>query len=433
MRLLYNLLFFLFTPLFLLYYLLKGRRLGHTKSHILYRLGLTLSLVDLQESESKSPIIWIHAASVGEVRATQALIKELREELPEKRILLSSFTQEGYQLAEKELSSLVDSIIYLPLDYLWAMRRLMQKVRPLLFITIETELWPNMLYEARRVGAYVAMVNGRISSKSYPWYKRFSYFLPSLLNLFHLFCMMGERDERRIIELGAPKERVYMTGNIKEGELKERIDPKAPHRYRRELGIRRDERVFIAGSTHPGEEEMILTAYKRISRDYPSLLLILAPRHVNRSGELERLCREHGLPPMKKTEIDENGERQEERVILLDTLGELFLVYSLGDLVFCGGSFVPRGGQNILEPAAWGKIVFYGPYMKEFGAARELLEKIGSGILVMDREELVERSLEVLKDPETFQALGQAGQEAVLTSSKAAAKSTALLKDLIEK
>jgi len=385
-----------------------------------------------------SPRIWINAVSVGEVIAVSSLVKILREMYPQACLVLSTGTETGQEMAGKMVPE-ATVYIYYPLDLPWIVRRTLNIVKPDLFINTETEIWPNFLRLAKKGGVKTILVNGRISTRSFGRYRKTAFFWRKVLENLDVMSMISGIDAERIRAIGAKSERVVVNGNSKCDALVNQIKPCFEEEMRKILNINEGDKVFIAASTHRGEEEIVLQAYKRFLEKFPRMLLIIVPRHVERAEEVEEIVRKEGfgsyLCPsgyIRRSRMEGNRQRTTEPVIILDTIGELFKVYSLGTLIFCGGSFVPRGGQNILEPAAWGKIVLYGPSMEDFSDARQLLEKTGAGITLKNAEELREKGLDLLSHPGKLKKRGEAGKKAIMSSGGAGKRNAELVKRLLQ-
>jgi 3-deoxy-D-manno-octulosonic-acid transferase len=311
-----------------------------------------------------SMTLWVHAVSVGEVMAASTFIKALKERHPGLRLVVSTVTDTGQKVAQERLSSLAE-IIYLPFDVAMLFRRAADKVRPGLFIVMETELWPNALRVLRKRGIPVIVLNGRISDASFKGYKLVRFFIKTVLQDVTLFCMQEELYADRIVELGADRKNVIITGNFK-FDIKVLLEEP-----RWALGIAGP--VIVAGSTHKGEEDLIVSTYIRLREDFGDLTLIVAPRHPERFDEVEGLIRAKGLPCLRRSLL-QGPEPLSGSVVLLDTVGELSSVYSVADIAVIGGSFIGHGGQNPLEPAYWGKPVVCGPHMENFPFISEFYE-----------------------------------------------------------
>jgi 3-deoxy-D-manno-octulosonic-acid transferase len=303
----------------------------------------------------RTPAIWIHAVSVGEVAASVPFVKRLKELYPEAGITVSTITDTGQKVAHERLSG--DArIIYLPFDIPFVIRKALKTVRPSLFINMETELWPNLFRSLKGNGIPVIIMNGRVSESSFSGYRKIGFFMKRVLGCVGLFCMQEPVYAKRIIELGADAGKVTVTGNFK-FDIK---PPSRPQPWTEGLaGL-----VIVAGSTHRGEEELIAKNYIRLREDFPSLCLIIAPRHPERAKEVSAALREMNVDSIMRSGIKEGNAGN--RVVVLDTVGELSSVYGKADIAVIGGSFIEHGGQNPLEPSCWGKPVVTGPHMENF-------------------------------------------------------------------
>lgn len=366
--------------------------------------------------------IWIHAVSVGEVLTARALLPQLRERYPRFRLFLSTTTITGQQIAKNNLQY-VDEVFYFPFDLGSTVKRTLRLVKPRLFIMLETELWPNLLRACRREGVKTVLVNGRISSRSYPRYRFARGFFRRVLANVDRFCMQSEESARRIVEIGADPERVVVTGSLKFDSLQ--IDGPAFDRGRnrvlRYFRIGSARPVIVAASTHRGEEEPVLEAYQRIRARVPNVMLIIAPRKPERFAEVEALARRHGWHVARRTELPVDSEPRHD-VVILDVIGELAQLYQVATAVFVGGSLVDQGGHNIIEPAVFGKPIVFGPYMQNFAEiARAFLEN-DAAIQIRFARELEHALLALLKDPVRRASLGAAARALVEANRGARAK-----------
>ena len=326
------------------------------------------------------------------------------------------------------------SFIYYPLDIPFVVRKVITKVRPDIFILTETELWPNFIRACKAQGAKVIMVNGRISPRSYQRYAMTRFFWKNIVNLIDEMGVISEIDAERLEAIGMARSRVHVMGNAKYDSLAAKASPAVREEMERRLNLTEMDRVFVAGSTHDGEEKIVLYVYRRLLERYPDFKLIIVPRHPERGQAVLSLVKETGFADcMTMTEIKDGRHRTGERIIVIDVIGELFKVYSLASVVFCGGSLVPKGGQNILEPAAWGKVIFYGPSMDDFRDEKELLEKAGAGIMVKSGDELLAGILTLMSDPDMLVRKGEEGRRIVVSNMGAADRYAEMVKSHIER
>jgi 3-deoxy-D-manno-octulosonic-acid transferase len=361
---------------------------------------------------------WVHAVSVGEVAAAEPLVKALHERWPATEIVVSTVTGTGARVARERLRAAA-AVVTLPLDLPGAMRRAVSRIGPRCFIALETELWPNLLFALRRAGAPAVLANGRISDRSFRRYRRVRGLFRRVLQDVSLFAMQSTEDARRIVELGAPPERVVITGNLK---MEARAGEEAMGAWwRARLGLG-DDTVLVAGSTHRGEEAAVLDAWAEAG--VAATRLVLAPRHPERLDEVEALVRSRGHTMVRRSRA---GAGSREAVILLDTMGELASLYAAADVVFVGGSLVPIGGHNVIEPAVHARPVCFGPHMTNFREASALLLERGGARQVGDAGELAALLRELAGDPGRRVAMGRAAWSAVQGHQGACARTIAAL------
>jgi len=429
MILLYNVLLLLAALVAIPYYTMRMLFTGKYRQSLGAKLGIGATpALDVAQGR---PRIWIHAVSVGEVTAAAPIVRALREELPDACLVVSTSTETGQEMARKIITH-ASALIYYPLDLPFTVRRLLRHVRPDVFVMTETELWPNFIEACRNRGVKVVMVNGRISPRSFKRYFATRFFWRIVLEQIDRMGMISETDAARIIDIGMPAARVAVLGNAKYDGLAARVSETLAEEMSRRLQIRPGERVLVAGSTHEGEETIILDVYRELLGQFPDMKLIIVPRHIERGRAVLELFRSGGFPDsLTMTEINAGRIRRDERVIVVDVIGELFKIYSLATVVFCGGSLVPKGGQNILEAAAWGKIVFYGPSMEDFSNEKELLEAIGAGIAVASGRDLYTGIEALIRDPETLARKGRAAQSAIAANRGASRKYAELIRQAL--
>ena len=378
------------------------------------------------------PRIWVHAVSLGEVSAAHPLIRKLREVYPKACLMLSTGTVSGQKIARERVLEATGTFFF-PLDFPFVVRKVIRQLRPDLFVIAETELWPNFLRIVKEEGAKALLVNGRISERSFKRYLKTRFFWTGVLDEFDAMSMIRVQDGERIISMGANPVKVLVNGNCKFDQVALSAEPVLQEEMRRLLGIGDQERVFIAGSTHEGEEEVVIQTFQKIRQRFPETILILAPRHVDRSSRVEKLLEKYGIQDnIRRSQLNGEG-RKGARVVIWDTFGELFKVYSVGTIVFCGASLIPRRGQNILEPAVWGKVALYGPSMEDFLDAHQLLSSVGAGIMVQNGEELAEHCLYFLDHPQELKERGEAGKEALLAQRGATQRNLELAQELLER
>jgi 3-deoxy-D-manno-octulosonic-acid transferase len=379
--------------------------------------------------------ILVHAVSMGEVNAVAPLIHELKSRHPHARFLVSTVTATGKETVMRRLGSIAQHL-YFPLDFPFVVGRVLDQVKPVAFIQVEAEFWPNFIVAAARRGVRCVLVNGRVSTTSFTGYLRIRPFFRRILQLYSLCLMQSERDVARMIELGAEPARVLRTGNLKFDQ-----DAASGHWEENpliEVGLEPKEELLIAGSTHPFEEDAILEGYRRVLEIAPRLVLLIAPRHIERANALAANVRARGFAVVKRTELRSDGGaqggcRQGPRVVILDTRGELAVLYRQATLVFVGGSLVPVGGHNPLEPASCGKAVIFGTYMDHFAEVAELLVSQGAALQVKDAEELVEALRGLLGDRERLRDMGDRAEEIVRANRGTVARNADLFDQLLRR
>jgi 3-deoxy-D-manno-octulosonic-acid transferase len=398
------------------YWWRKGR--GQKRGHWAERFG------SIPFQETSPGAIWVHAVSLGETLAVAGLVKEMQRTFPDRKIYLSHVTPAGREAGEKRLPSIAGRF-YVPLDWRWAVRQALARIRPSLLVIVETELWPNLLRAAQEAGARVVMVNARLSKRSLRGYQLAGPFMRRVLaNIDGIFAQT-EEDAERFRQLGAKPERVRMVGNLK-------FDAQPPQLGEFALALKAALRqaqrgpVLVAASTMPGEEPLVLEAWDLIRARYPKALLILAPRHPARFEEVSRDLTQAQRGFVRRTALQADEQvlsRQlaSTAILLLDTIGELAGVFELADLVFVGGSLVPTGGHNLLEPAYWSKVIAFGPHMENFRDIAKLFLDAGAAIQVRNPEELAHATW-LLENKEVREQLGASARQVLEQNSGATAR-----------
>jgi 3-deoxy-D-manno-octulosonic-acid transferase len=372
--------------------------------------------------------VWIHGASVGEVLAAVRLVEEIRTRFPARKILLSALTQTGYKTAHRVAGD--GTVIFFPLDHPWVIKRALSIIDPSLIIFLETEIWPNVLRLARRRGIPTLLLSGRLSERSVRRYSFFSSFFRKVLGNFSALGMQGEEDANRAKRLGADPAKVTVTGNLK---IEASIEASA-------LGLASsadsthetaNPPVLVAGSSHRGEEEVLLEAFRCLKQRFPDFRLVLAPRHPQRFPEVEKLLGSSGLRFEKMTQ--RNGARSlREDIFLLDTLGDLQKFYAIGDIAFVGGSLVDAGGHNLLEPARAGKPILFGPHMGNFAELADEMKQKGGGIEVQGVADLVRAVTDLLNDSDQRLAMGKIAHQIATQDSRVGERTFALLSSYLQ-
>lgn len=376
-----------------------------------------------------SPRIWMHAVSLGEVKAASAIYRALVPLVSECTVIISTTTEHGLELARENFQGV--PVIFAPMDAFFCVRKALSTIRPDVMVFLETEIWPAWLHEAKKAGARIAMLNGRISPRSIKTYVKLRPFLREVLKKPDIFSMIREDDARRIVSMGADPDKVVVNGNAKYDLLADQVDPDAAEEMQRSLNLEVSQKIFVAGSTRGGEEELILEVYEKILKTFPDLLLFIAPRHIDRTPVIESLLRTRGHAYQLRSVIKERGDKRTASVVIMNTFGELFKLYGIGTINFCGASLVSLGGQNPLEPAAWGKAAFYGPSMEDFLDATDLLESVGGGIQVSSPADFAEKALWFLTHPEELEDRGANAGEALMQNRQSAEKHARVIVKLL--
>lgn len=432
MNLLYNIykiltavLFLILFPAFWIYTRISNRHGGNLKE----RLGLIPA--SIINKLSGSPRIWIHAASLGEVKVADAIIKSLKSSIPACSVIISTNTESGRNMAKQALTNSVP-VIYAPIDLAYSVRKALNIIRPDILAFLETEIWPAWIMEAKQMGVKIALVNGRISANSIKGYLKLKPFFKGILRNIDAFSMIMNHDSSRIKALGASPDKITVNGNAKYDLLSELADPDIKTETAQHLNLDENSTVIVAGSTRSGEEALLIKVYEKIEKKFPGTIIIIAPRHIERVQNIGRLITQKGHRFQLRTEFHNNSSKRKENIIILNTFGELFNFYSIATLVFCGGSLVPLGGQNPLEPAAWGKPIFYGPHMDNFLDAKTLLEKNNASISVSGPDELATEMIGLLQDTKKMEEYESRAYQTVSQNSRMAEKHANVILNLIQ-
>jgi len=381
------------------------------------------------EPVAKKNCIWVHAASVGEIVATSPLIKEFRREFPKSPILVSVVTTAGYEMANRIIKD-ADSIIYFPLDLPFVSASVLRRVHPRIFMPVETELWPNFLKTARQLHIPVMMVNGRISDKSVRRYKYMFSILTDMIGTVKFFAMQSHIDAEYIKQLGAPEELVTVTGNTKFDQTYTDVTPEEKQNFFSTMGLNADDEILVAGSTHRSEEEYVLNAFRAVRENHPKARLVIAPRETLRTREVIGICKSAGYTVATRTELQKRPPANED-IIIVDTVGELGRIYSIGTVIYVGGTLVTHGGHNILEPAAHGKAIIIGYHMENFKETHALFKSRNACITVNSPEELVAETKKLFDDKKRRTELEEETLKIILENRGAAKKSAILLRKVI--
>jgi 3-deoxy-D-manno-octulosonic-acid transferase len=418
MYLLYSLLFsaglFLTAP----YYLWRHR--GQLRRHAWReRLGF----LPFAANPGGPGAIWVHCVSVGETLSAVPLVQELRRAFPGRQLFMSHVTPAGRDAGEERLPG-VAARFYLPFDWAWTVRRAIKTIRPALLVIVETEIWPNLLRATREDGCRVAIVNARISDRSLPRYLWVQSFMRKILNGVDRFCVQSDADAERFRQLGAPPDRIVVTGNLKFDARPPQANPWALQLKETLARLGRGP-VWVAASTMPGEEPLLLDAWRAVRHRHPSALMVLAPRHPARFDQVARLLADSGIKVIRRTSLrmEEPREIESAEVLLLDTMGELAGMFELADVVFMGGTLVATGGHNLIEPAFSGKPIVFGPHMENFRDVAARFLEAGSALQIPNAEALAPALLGLLGNPSEGRNLGARARQ-VLEQQRGATERT---------
>jgi 3-deoxy-D-manno-octulosonic-acid transferase len=409
------------------YFLYQALRHNKYVGSLGQRLGYLPISFNLDAEES----IWVHAVSVGEVLAARPIVTGLKARYPALRVFLSTTTMSGQKLARSVSDA--DAVFYFPFDFTFIVRRTLNLVKPRLFVMVETEIWPNLLRECRRRNIRTALVNGRISVRSFPRYRIIRPFMRRVLADIDRFCVQSEETARRLSRIGADTSRITITGSLKFDALDPSASPgRGRPRVLRFFHLSPDRLVLIAGSTSKGEEEAVIRAFNRVRATQPggNPLLILAARHPERFDDVERLCQREGLSTRRRSDLPIDSEPRVNTVIL-DTIGELAQLYQIATAVFVGGSLVPAGGHNILEPAVHGRPIIFGPHMDNFAEIADAFLARGAAIQVRTDRELEEAVVSLMGDPVRRTRLGVSARALVTENRGSKDKTLNVLAELL--
>jgi 3-deoxy-D-manno-octulosonic-acid transferase len=428
MFIIYDLIFLIFAIFYLPVFLFKKK----LHPGFAMRLGSFSRIPELEGP------IWLHAVSVGEAMSIRHLVENLKEKFPQKDFIISTVTPTGNKIAQS-IAGKNDVVIYLPLDLSWVVRGVIDRIKPSLFVIAETEIWPNLITCLHKRNIPIAVVNARISDRSFKKYLFARFLVKLILDKISVFCVQTPLDARRLEKLGVAEKKIKLTGNMKfDIKIRDYGDLKKDYAdYRVKLGIGVKEKLIVAASTHPGEEVEILKVYLDLLKSFPDLKLLIVPRHPERSESLVKLINNYPLLEARRisqlSRLDASEETSaNKQVFILDTIGQLMYFYAIADIVFVGGSLVKSGGHNILEPASLGKPILFGKYMFNFRDITGIFLKNNAGIMVNDAKELEIELRKLLEDKLKILELSDASRRAILENQGATARNseaiTALLK-----
>ena len=423
MYLIYTVLYALALLISLPYWLIGMLRDGKYRAGLSERFGVIPARLDLPRGGVRT--VWFHAVSVGEVLAVSAVISALKAQAPQIRVFVSTTTLTGQTLARQRFGE--GSVFYMPVDLPFAVNAVLRAIRPEMLVLAETEFWPNTIRLTKASGVRIAVVNARISDRSLPGYRRFRRWLTPVLKSVDLFLAQSPIDAERLEAIGASPDRVRVGGNLK-------FDAKVPadsalSRVLRQA-LAEDQRVLVFGSTVEGEEPLLIPCFKHVLSEFPNALIVLAPRHPERFDTVAELLHSSGLNFWRRSAWD--GKPIAGGVLLLDTIGELASVYSLADIAFVGGSIVPRGGHNILEPAQFAKPILIGPYYENFRAIVDEFVANDAAAIVQP-EQITASLLELLRSPEEAASLGKRAASVMAKGQGSVQRTLDALLDLLNR
>ena len=414
---------------------LLWQRVRHGK----YREGWAARFLGkIPRRKSRSRCLWLHAVSVGEVNLLAPILARFERLHPDWEVVISTTTQAGFALAQKRYAPRM--VFYMPLDFTWAVRRAMRRIRPDLLVLAELELWPNLIRAAKAFRAKVAVINGRLSDRSLRGYRRIGWLARRTLSQVDLIAAQSGEYAQRFIALGAAANRVHVTGSVKfDGAATDRTNP-ATQRLAALAGINPEDVVFLAGSTQAPEESLAIDIFRRVAQDHPRLRLILVPRHPERFEEVARLLDKSGLPWQRRSGLRESNDQTPltthhspltNPILLVDAVGELAAWWGTAQIAFVGGSLGNRGGQNMIEPAAYGAAVSFGPNTWNFRDVVSLLLSHEGAVVVRNAADLESFVRRCLADPGYVRRLGASAQQLVQQQIGASDRTVALLAQLI--
>ncbi len=382
------------------------------RSRIIQRLGFGMTRLFRTHPAPGIKVIWIHALSVGEVTSALPLVKGLRKEMDDICIVFSASTKTGFEVAENNIQPFADFIISAPLDLLFSVNKFTHSIQPDLFILVETDFWPNWLTVLKQKKIPLMLVNGRVSKESFNTYQRFRIFFTPLFNSFTQLSMQTGQDADQMSQLGVPVEKIITLGNLKY-DTSLSADDESVSIQKSDLGIPADSIIWICGSTHRGEEEIIFNAFREIKKEHDRLVLIVAPRDPGRGSEIYKLAEKMGFTATRRTSPDNRPAS----VLILDTIGELTQCYRLAKIAFIGGSLVQRGGHNPLEAAVYGVPVLFGPHMDDFQEIASDIIRCNAGSTIHSSKEMGQTVNKLLSEETFYAAMGKAADQLVRDNS----------------
>ncbi len=352
--------------------------------------------------------IWIHALSVGEVFSSVPLVMKLKERFSDKRIVFSASTKTGFEIANKLFKKNVDSIFFFPFDLLFSVKYITGKIDPAIVIIVESDIWPNFLFEMKKRHVPVILINARLSNRSFKGYKRFSFIFNKLFLSFAKICTQSIEDARRFMLLGIPSNMISTTGNIKFDQPYDPVSEKEIELLKQSMHIYQPvKKILMAGSTHEGEESILIDAFSRIRKDFADTVLVVVPRNPERARSVLKLCKSAGFSSILMKDFKNIDKDEKFDVIIVDVIGILKRLYAIADVAFVGGSLVALSGHNPLEPAAFSKPIIFGQYMSDFAHISQMLVDSGGAVQVENANSLYETIADILGDSDKARNMGE--------------------------
>lgn len=375
--------------------------------------------------------IWVHALSVGEALSAAPLLSGLKEKFPAHPLLLTVSTLTGYQIAQKKLRGLATSIRFFPYDIPFCVKQAIHRIDPALVLIVETDVWPNFMFEIQKRKIPTLLVNARLSVQSYQGYRRLSFFFRPLFSAFSRICVQSETDARRFAGLGIAPDKIHPTGNLKFDQNHAALSPDTLAKHRQSLSIGPGQPVIVAGSTHDGEEKILLRGIRRLKRQWPTLTLVIAPRDPKRAASVSLMAESMNLRTTTMTARQKSSPGPPPDVVVVNILGILRDLYALADIAFVGGTLVPHSGHNPLEPAAWAKPILFGPDMRDFLTISHSLETAGGAMRIHDTDSFSRVTNRLLSDPRKSAAMGQNALAVFQANGGAVEKTLAVTADYL--
>ena len=430
MIILYNSFFFiglvLGFPFIIPIVLLSAKR----RKTVLQRLGLAHRTEGIKKNISHKPDrkpIWVHALSVGEVISAVPFVRELKNSFRNKDIFFSVSTLTGFEIADSYVKEYVDQIFFFPYDLVFSVKHIARKIDPGIVIIVETDIWPNFLFEMKKRNVPVFLVNTRLSKKSFSGYKRIRCFMEAIFLTFSKICTQSSEDAQRFKHLGVPDNKIITTGNFKFDQVYDLMSETQINNLKRSINILPMQKIILAGSTHKGEESIILNAFSEIAAIYSDLVLIVAPRDPRRAESVCSIFVSAGFSAITLKNINRIRQEETVKVIVVDAIGILTKLYAVADIAFVGGSLVNCGGHNPLEPAAMSKPIIFGPYMSDFAEVSKMLVESEGAVRIQNAESLYETFASLLGNRTKCQNMGRRAFQVYSANSGAVNKTLDVL------